>query len=140
MFRTRHRVMLLAAATLLACLPTQPCACPPASFLFLVYGRVLQASGDPAPLSVIAATATPDAACNWDAAEPVEVAPVRANQQGEVRSLIRSLSGSGSRCLRLSAYAGTPGASDSTVLPDLIVHFRIDRETPDSLGVVFRLP
>lgn len=40
-------------ALLLACTPTEPCACPPARTSLLVYGEVHTVSGTPAAAAVV---------------------------------------------------------------------------------------
>jgi hypothetical protein len=123
---------------LVACLPTQPCACPPSTSLFVVFGKVLRADGQAAPGARVFGTADVTDVCTPDDAEILDVTAWPSDQGGAFRTHFRSFSSPRARCIRLVAYAGDPGVSDSVVLPELIVQFRIDRETPDSLGVVFR--
>lgn len=129
------------AALFVACLPTQPCACPPTTSLFVVYGSLLRANGEPVAQGSLRAVAAPSDACVFEHAETLDVYPIRADDAGKFRSLLRSLFGdTRTRCLRLVAYGPPPDLSDSVVAPDLLVRFRMDREPPDSLGVVLRFP
>jgi hypothetical protein len=129
--RLRIATSGLIAALLVACLPTQPCACPPTTSVFVVYGSLLRADGEPVAQGSLRAIAARTDACVFDQAEIIDVYPMRADA-GKFRSLLRSYFGdTRTRCLRLVAY-GPP--------PDLVVQFRRDREPPDSLGLVLRFP
>jgi hypothetical protein len=129
------------AALLVACLPTQPCACPPTTSLFLVFGSLLRGNEEAVAQGSLRAIAAPTDACVFEHAETLDVYPVRADDAGKFRSLLRSYYGdTRTRCLRLVAYRPPPAESDSVVAPDLLVRFRMDRHPPDSLGLVLRFP
>lgn len=131
-------------ALLLACMPTEPCACPPGRTSLLVYGEVRTAAGDPAaaaivryvlaPLTGAASAAT---RCEFDPpnsdADPAEV---RTDAAGRFRSQVYSISGPGTRCLRVTARAAGTG-TESTSVDGLLVPFRASR--PDSVGLVMTL-
>lgn len=135
----RFRSTLCGAAILLACTPTEPCACPPATSLFLIYGKVQQADALPAVGAQLRATAWGSSHCG-DGEGPtlVSLDPIVTAASGSFRAQLRSVTGGGLRCVRLVAYVGDPGTTDSVVAPDLFLLFRSDRETPDSLGIVMR--
>jgi hypothetical protein len=130
-------------ALLLACIPTEPCACVPAQGSLIVYGEVRAASGSAVasavvryvltPLTIV--TATGDV-CPVDAPGGNVFAPQeRADAAGRFRMLV--MSDPGMLCLRVTAHA--PGAvADSASVSGLLVHFRSSR--PDSVGVVVTLP
>jgi len=131
----------LIAVLLVACLPTQPCACPPTTSVFLVFGRLLGSSGEAVAHGSLRAIAAATDDCVFEGAETLIVDPVRADDTGTFRSLLRSYTGdTRTRCIRLVAYRPPPDAGDSLVAPDLVVRFRIDRDPPDSLGLVLRFP
>ena len=138
-WQVRVRIIALGVGVLLACTPTEPCACPPATSLFRVFGRGFTANGTPAPDATIAGYAA-DMDCASPQWESLDAVPSGTAADGTFRSTLRSIGGPAVRCLRLVAYAASPGSSDSTVTPNLIVSFRIDRQTPDSLGVELHLP
>lgn len=134
----RLRAALLGAAVFLACTPTAPCACPPATTTFVLFGNVVHADDQPAPRARLAAHAARDAGCSWATAEDELIMSNLADDAGAFRALLRSTFGPARRCVRIVAYAGEPGTSDSTVIDGLILSFKLDR--PDSLGVLLRLP
>ena len=137
------RRVLFAAAGLIACFPSAPCACPPATSLFRVYGTVLLEAGSPAVNATVAATAPWNSDCSGtdrEELQPTMTKDSRTGPDGAFDVTFRSVSGLTSRCLRLVAYAGAPGASDSVVVPDMVVQFRYDRLIPDSVAVELRLP
>lgn len=139
--RLRIATCSLIAALLVACLPTQPCACPPTTSIFVVYGSLLRAGGEPVAQGSLRAIAARTDACVFEQAEIIDVYPMRADDAGKFRSLLRSYFGdTRTRCLRLVAYGPPPDLTDSVVAPDLVVQFRRDREPPDSLGLVLRFP
>lgn len=135
----RFRSTVCAAAILLACTPTEPCACPPATSLFLIYGKVQQADAQPAVGAQLRATAWGSSQCG-DGEGPalVSLDPLVTTASGSFRAQLRSVTGGGLRCVRLVAYTGAAGTTDSVVAPDLFLLFRSDRERPDSLGIVLR--
>lgn len=140
MFSSSLHVVAIGAAILLACTPTEPCACPPSTSLLTVYGSIRRADLQPAAGALVSAFAWRDGQCAQGNAELVSLDPIRSDEAGAFRGLLRSITAPGTRCLRLVAYASEPATSDSVVATDLIVQFRIDRERPDSLGVALRLP
>ena len=132
-------------ALLLACIPTEPCACTPARASLVVYGEVRSASGNPVASAVVRYVLAPPtnvtatgSACQFDAsgggAEPAQGV---ADVAGRFRTLVYSDYAPGTRCLRVTAHA--PGAAaDSASVSGLLVPFRLSR--PDSIGVVVTLP
>jgi hypothetical protein len=134
------RLVTIGTAILLACTPTEPCACPPSTSLFIVYGSIRRSDLQPAGGALVRAFAWRDGLCANGTASHLFNDPIRSDASGSFRALLSSLDPPGTRCLRLVAYAGDPGASDSVVASDLIVQFRHDREHPDSVGVALRFP
>ena len=124
-----------AAVVMLSCLPTAPCACPPATTLFNVFGEVLRVDGQAIGGALVRSTVWRDSDCG--AADPeFTTDPVLSDSAGAFRLMVRSNYAPGPRCLRIVAHCG----ADSVVIPELIVDFRIDREPPDSLGLLIRFP
>jgi hypothetical protein len=133
-----------AVALLLACTPTEPCACPPARTTLLVYGEVRTASGGPAASAVVryllaqpaGATSTANP-CEFDpATSDAEPAEVRADAAGRFRSQVYSIFSPATRCLRVTAHAAG-AAAESASVDGLLVPFRFSR--PDSIGLVVTL-
>ncbi len=131
-------------ALLLACTPTEPCACPPARTSLLVYGEVRTAAGDPASSALVRYLLAPPAGppsaanpCAFDASEndanPTEI---RTDAAGRFRSQVYSIRGPATRCLRVTAHAAGTGDGSATV-DALLVPFRLAR--PDSVGIVMTL-
>lgn len=130
------------AGVLLSCLPTEPCACPPARTWFLLYGEVAREDGSAVSAGRIrfsakevSDTGTCDPAARSDYLDPPEVSATG----GRFRATLFSMAGSGPRCVRVAAFAGPPGNSDSAVVDGLIVQFRGD-ERLDSLGIRLTIP
>jgi hypothetical protein len=142
-----RRVLLRGVAgvvLLVACIPTEPCACPPARTSLVIYGEVRAAGGNPVPSAVVhyvlappAIVTTTGSVCQFDATRgDAEPAQVRADAAGRFRTLVYSVYEPGTRCLRVTAHA--PGAvADSASVSGLLVPFRVSR--PDSIGVVVML-
>jgi len=138
-----HRAGLLGfiVALLVACLPTEPCACPPLRTWFLLFGSVDRADGVPVPAARIRVSAPFDAGAACDAPgfrEPLDPEVV-AGADGQFRATVFSMGSPGSRCIRVAAFAGPAGASDSAAVDGLIVQFHRG-EPPDSLGVRLTIP
>jgi hypothetical protein len=135
----------LAVAVALACTPTAPCACPPARTAFLVYGSVVAADGTPAAGSQLRFDASdPYSATECDFAGPVETldpfpAPI-TDEAGSFRTQVRSALMPRTRCLRVVAFRGAPGTTDSVRVSGLLVEFRSERDPLDSLGLRLTLP
>ena len=130
-----------AVALLLSCLPTDPCACPPATTRALVYGWVRTSAGNPSPSASVRLDVSPDTGC------AVLRAPLAfAEATGVTGSVgtfrLQAISGDRPRhhCVQVTAFRGQPGMSDSARVGGLIVYFRAEQERPDSLGVVLTLP
>jgi hypothetical protein len=134
------RALGIAAIAMLACFPTEPCACPPSTALFTRFGSVHDADGQPVAGASIVGTSWRGTACGTGPADLLVADPIRSNASGAFRGHLRSLFEPGFRCLRLVAFVTEPGVSDSASIPDVTVYFRIDREPSDSLGVLVQLP
>lgn len=134
---------LALAALLLSCLPTEPCACPPARTWFLMFGEVARADGSAVPVGRVRFSATDvfsgsgvcDAAARDDYLDPPEITAT----DGRFRATLFSMGAPGTRCLRVVAFAEDAAGSDSVVVEGLIVQFRGD-ERLDSLGVRLTIP
>ena len=129
---------------LLACTPTEPCACSPAQTSLVIYGEVRSASGEPVASAVVRYVLAPPAlvtatgnACQFGGTDgDAEPGQARADAAGRFRTLVHSGYGPGTRCLRVTAHA--PGdVADSASVSGLLVPFRLSR--PDSIGVVLTL-
>lgn len=130
------------AVVLLSCLPTEPCACPPARTWFLMYGEVVRADGSAVSdgrvrfsARDVSVSGTCDPAARDDYLDPPEVTVTG----GRFRATLFSMAGPGPRCVRVAAVAGDPASGDSAVVDGLIVQFRSD-ERLDSLGLRLMLP
>lgn len=133
---------LAAVALLLSCLPTEPCACPPARTWFLMFGEVARADGSAVPVGPVRFTARDvsasgscDAAARLDFLDPPEILATN----GRFRATLFSMGAPGPRCVRVVAYAGDAAGSDSAVVDGLIVQFR-GGERLDSLGIRLTIP
>jgi hypothetical protein len=119
---------LLAAGLLSGC--EAVCACPPAIFGEVVYGRVESANGAGIPSAVVDYRVAVDTLCVFN--NPI-VPEIVANAQGRFRQEIYS-AWSGVHCLELRAY--DPASQIDTVSILIFADFA----NPDSTGVVLRLP
>ena len=126
---------------LLACVPTEPCACPPARTSAILYGEVRTADGAPVA----------GAALQWDLARPAyateggvlcefdainndgDPSGTTADAAGRFRTRIYSPYSPATRCLRVTASAVAGSAS----VDGLLVAFRATQ--PDSVGLVLTL-
>ena len=140
MTRIHVRVIIVSATVLLACLPTEPCACPPAPSLFTLFGSVQGPDEQPAPGATIRTSAFRDTTCAGGEPDILTPNTVQSAASGAFRINLRSVYSPGPRCLRIVAFAGEPTVTDSVVVPPLVVHFRVGRDPPDSLGILVRLP
>jgi hypothetical protein len=143
----RLRLLISAGIALgLACgTPTMPCACPPSLSGFALYGRVLGADGTAAAgaqLRVDASGWRPRAECDFAAfVEPLHYwPPPVADDAGNFRVQVYSGAQPGIRCLRVTAFRGAPGATDSVRVSGLLVEFRHEKQPLDSLGLRLTLP
>jgi hypothetical protein len=128
-------------AVLLACMPTEPCACPPARTSVVLYGEVRTAEGAPAAgaalqylLALPAGAPGGEGLCEFDPVRnDADPTGASADAAGRFRTQIFSLFGPATRCLQVaaSAAAGTAGVEA------LLVPFRQAR--PDSVGLVLTL-
>src|SRR5688572_15496421 len=131
----------LVTGLLLACLSTEPCACPPATSLFILFGQVVDTDGQAAARAPIAVKGSRSQQCSFDDGETMEDFPPTAGDDGKFRLQLRSYFGTTAvRCLRVTARRDTSALSDSAVIEGLVVRFRNDREMPESVGVLLRLP
>lgn len=133
---TRRTPWLLAATAVLvgSCIPTMPCACPPARTHAVVHGTVRTAAGAPAPGARVTPTIH-HAACGGE--HPETDGWASADAAGRYRAHVHSVSGPRTACVRLSARAS--GAADSTLV-DVQVPFGPERVPPDSVHVDLTLP
>jgi hypothetical protein len=133
-------------ALALACFPTEPCACPPGRSAFIVYGRVVRADGTPSAGAHLRFDASDlrsePAACDFATLpEPLEVSPrTVTDEAGNFRAKVYSVFGPATRCLRVTAFRGTPDSTDSVAVSGLIVEFRSETQPLDSLGLRLTLP
>src|SRR5262245_56632809 len=130
----------LTAAALLACLPTENCACTPHVSVSKIYGSVVRADGSVVPRALLGADASLNESCTFEHHAYVVVDPPRVGDGSKVRSVLLYPGDPGRRCVRLVAYAGDAGASDSAVVTNLVLPFDRNRTSLDSLGVILRLP
>jgi hypothetical protein len=133
------RLACFTALTLLACNPVEPCACQPSTSMFLLYGTVVGSDELPVAGALVAARVSRNASCG-EVDVTLESESARTDQTGDFRSHLRSFFAPGPRCLQVVAYRTQQGTSDSTVVLPFIVNFRMDREQPDSLGLIITLP
>jgi hypothetical protein len=130
-----------AVVLLLACTPTEPCACPPARTSVILYGEVRTADGAAAAgaaleyvLALPAGGPEGRDLCELDpAASDAEPTGARADVSGRFRTQIFSLFAPATRCLRVTASA----AIGSARVESLLVPFRLAQ--PDSVGLVLTL-
>ena len=139
---TRLRLWTAVVALLLSCTPTEPCACPPALTRALVYGWVRTSAGAPSPSAFVRVDVAPDTGCAALRTSPerTEWEQSSADAAGAFRLEARSVYGPRLHCVRVTAFRGRPGTSDSARVEGLILNFRGTRERPDSIGVVLTLP
>lgn len=142
----RLRGWAATVALILACTPTEPCACPPARTSLIVYGLVRTATGAPAAGAMIRYTLAPPPApalgrgqCAFDAtfgdADPDHAI---ADADGRFRSVVYSGFGPAIRCLRVIAFASGGGADpDSARVEGVLVPFEYPE--PDSVGLLLTL-
>ena len=140
----KRRVLTHAAlgvALLLACTPTEPCACPPARTSVVLYGDVRTADGAPAAGAALQyVLARPNGGsnagglCVFDPARNDADPPgASADADGRFRTQLFSVFGPGTRCLRVTAST----AAGSAHVEGVVVPFRQTR--PDSIGLVLTL-
>lgn len=94
------------AAALLACWPTEPCACPPALGIGTVYGRVTAADGAPVA-GIEVHIHSPYLDCTAGENTLVDRPFATAGADGRYRYQIRSLAPAASSCVRASVLAGS---------------------------------
>ena len=139
--RRSHAVAAVLLAFGFACTPTEPCACPPARTHALVYGLVQTSVGAPGAGAVVRLRPLPDANCVASAQSLLsELTLVTVAADGRFRAGVYSLLPPDSRCIRVTAFAGVPGASDSSEAAAVVLAFQPEGEPADSAEVVLELP
>ena len=132
---------VVAVAVLLACAPTEPCACPPARTSIIVYGEVRMADGSPATdammqyvLALPPGGPNGQGICELDPAEnDAEPSTALVDGTGRFRTQVFSYFAPATRCLRVTASA----AAGVATVEGMLVPFRVTR--PDSVGLVLTL-
>ena len=127
-------------AVVLACTPTEPCACPPARTSVILYGEVRTADGLPAAgaaLQYVLSVPAPAAGGKLCEVDPTrndaEPTAASADAAGRFRTQIFSGFGPATRCVHVTASA----AAGSARVEGILVAFRQTR--PDSVGLVLTL-
>ena len=129
----------LGAMVLLACTPTEPCACPPARTSVVLYGTVRTSDGAPAAGTTLhyllaQPAGTAENLCQFDSpTDHPGPAGASADAAGRFRTEIFSVFSPATRCLRVSAS----GPTGTAQVDGLLVHFR--QRQPDSVGLVLTL-
>lgn len=121
------------AVVLQACLPTEPCACPPARTHAVVFGSVLTGSGMPAAGAEVQATVYPSV-CGRDYPDiDPDANPVRVDSTGRYELRLHSLFGPRAACVRVIARSLT-AATDSTAV-DAAILLRNEHDEPERARV-----
>ena len=135
----------ISVALLIACTPTEPCACPPSRTTLIVYGEVRSGAGDPIASAVVRYLLAPPPNALPSGGEPcafdpsrndADPAEVSTDASGRFRTQLYGNSGPGTRCLRVTAHVASAGGDTATV-DGRLVPFRSTQ--PDSVGVVLTI-
>lgn len=130
-------VWLGAAAALIACWPTEPCACPPALGFGTVYGRVTTAEGAPAAGALVHIYSS-DLDCTGGENRLVDLPVATAGAEGRYRYPIRSTAPDESACVRVSVIAGTDTLATGERSLRLVASYATP-ERPDSVRIDLQL-
>lgn len=139
-FRTLSRVAFssLLVGALYACLPTQPCACPPARTHAVVFGTVTRGGVPLQDVRVQAAVFRETCGSGYDEMDP-DANPVRTNAAGNYELRFHSLHGPRTACLRVSAIRGS-GSQVASIFGDTQVTLRNERTEPERVRVDLVFP
>lgn len=131
-------VTLLSLIALLACLPTEPCACPPALGLGTVFGQVTDETGAPVADIPIEVTAYRDA-CGALENPLIDVEARRTDDAGRYRYELRTIVPSQQGCIRVAALSAE---RDTLASADAELRFVSSHggDRPDSVQVDLRVP
>lgn len=125
-------VSFATAGLLVSCEGVCGCLAPPP--MELVYGRVESAAGTGIPTAVVLYRLAPDTVCILD--DQTRSGEIDVRAEGRFRDAIYSGGhAAGLQCLELRAFDPAAGKADTVSI--LIF---VDFGTPDSTGVVLRLP
>lgn len=124
---------LTVAAGLLASCGTAVCACFPPPATEVVYGSVESATGTGIPTAVVLYRLALDTVCIFDDLTPHGEIDVRT--EGRFREAIYSFETPERECLELRAFDPAVGKTDTASILTVV-----DFASPDSTGVVLRLP
>lgn len=141
--RTRRswRVVLSlgAPAVMYACLPTEPCACPPARTHAALFGTVSSGAGVPLQHARVQAVVYREE-CGRDHPEiDPDANPVLTNSAGDYELRFQSLHGPRTACVRVTAHRTTPALSDSVFVDTLLV-LQNERTQPERIRVNLLFP
>lgn len=131
---TRRFVVSAGVAVLFqACLPTEPCACPPALTHAVVFGSVRTDAGNPAAGAEIQATVY-SSVCGRGYSETGAFANrVRADSVGSYELRFYSVSGPRAACVRVIARSSSTPRDSTSV--DAAILMRSERDQPERVRV-----
>ena len=125
------------AALLIACFPTEPCACTPPLYALVVRGSV-QRAGAPVPNAIVQAEAFSSMSCSSTRLVLEGASHVtRANASGDYLLFLGTRLSPADRCLRLVVRPTSLGAADSLVVAGLVGRFQAPADT---LTLSFAIP
>ena len=127
------------ALTLLACLPTEPCACPPALGVGTVFGQVTDAAGAPVPGTTVHVAAY-RTACDGVENPLIDVEERATDSQGRYRYALRTIVPSEDGCVRVAVLSaeGDTLATDAAILRFIASYG--SGALPDSVRIDLRVP
>ncbi len=129
----------LTIALILACSPTELCACPPALGIGTVFGTVTDAEGAAAP-SLAIHVRVYQVACEAMEIAVIDAPRVVTDATGRYRYALRTIVPADDACVRVAAVsAGDDTLASATARMRLVSSYGT-RERPDSVRVDLRVP
>ena len=124
---------------LLSCWPTEPCACPPALGLGVVYGFVRSAAGMGMSAVPVEASAHPSD-CTVPENQLVDPSRVVTGSNGEYRIEMRLIVPSEHGCVRVAALSSTGATMASAVVGLRFASSHASGGRPDSVRLDLEIP
>ena len=133
----KSALIVMAAAALPGCFPTEACGCPPALGIGTVAGMVRRADGSAAAGAVVRASVSIRGCLNAES-DLVDPGVIITGSAGTYRHELRAWAPSDSACVRLTAVDTAGGRRDSVTVAGIrmrLIPSYGTRQRPDSVRI-----
>ena len=135
--RWASTLLIIAAASLLGCFPTEACGCPPALGIGTIAGLVRRADGSAAAGAVVRANVSIRGCLNAES-DLVDPGVIVTGAAGTYRHELRAWAPSDTACVRLTALDTAGGRRDSVAVSGIrmrLIPSYGTRQRPDSVRI-----